>query len=274
MNWGLQQSNRARFHIPRLPNYIPLLDCLIDDPPASSPRPDARWHRDRRRADVDSARWRIRSARGSGDRAPRRRRGQLSRRRTASRSVRSPPSLPFRADSSKAADVIAVVLFVGGAWVLVDRLGTMTAVVGALVGFFRTRGFLAIPLVSIFFAVMGALENMEEEIIPLMPVLLAAGRRSRHRSRCRRGDERRRGDGRFGVRSDQSVSGGHRAEAGAAASRVRRSSSPGDVRARRRRVDRIHDALRRSDAHGAGGGHRQQGAIRMERKHAISSPRC
>jgi uncharacterized ion transporter superfamily protein YfcC len=72
-------------------------------------------------------------------------------------------------------DVIAVVLFVGGAWVLVDRLGTMTAVVGALVGFFRTRGFLAVPLVSIFFAVMGALENMEEEIIPLMPVLLLLG---------------------------------------------------------------------------------------------------
>jgi uncharacterized ion transporter superfamily protein YfcC len=72
-------------------------------------------------------------------------------------------------------EVIAVVLFVGGAWVLVDRLGTMTAVVGALVGFFRTRGFLAIPLVSAFFATMGALENMEEEIIPLMPVLLLLG---------------------------------------------------------------------------------------------------
>ncbi|HEX7792908.1 MAG TPA: hypothetical protein VF456_01095 [Vicinamibacterales bacterium] len=72
-------------------------------------------------------------------------------------------------------EVIAVVLFVGGAWVLVDRLGTMTAVVGALVGFFQSRGFLAIPLVSAFFATMGALENMEEEIIPLMPVLLLLG---------------------------------------------------------------------------------------------------
>ena len=72
-------------------------------------------------------------------------------------------------------EVIAVVLFVGGAWVLVDRLGTMTAVVGALVQFFRTRGLLAIPLISIFFAIMGALENMEEEIIPLIPVLLLLG---------------------------------------------------------------------------------------------------
>jgi uncharacterized ion transporter superfamily protein YfcC len=76
---------------------------------------------------------------------------------------------------AEGAEVIAVVLFVGGAWVLIDTLGTMTAVVGALVGLFRTRGFLAIPLVSIFFAVMGALENMQEEIIPLVPVLLLLG---------------------------------------------------------------------------------------------------
>src|SRR5580765_1803518 len=48
------------------------------------------------------------------------------------------------------AEVIGVVLCVGGAWVLVDRLGTMTAIVGALVGFFRTRGVLAIPLISTF----------------------------------------------------------------------------------------------------------------------------
>ena len=32
-----------------------------------------------------------------------------------------------------AAEVIAVVLFVGGAWVVVDRLGTLPAVVAALV---------------------------------------------------------------------------------------------------------------------------------------------
>jgi uncharacterized ion transporter superfamily protein YfcC len=75
----------------------------------------------------------------------------------------------------EAADVVAVVLFVGGAWIIVDRLGTMGAVVGALVGAFRTRGLIAIPIVSVFFATMGALENMEEEIIPLIPVLLLLG---------------------------------------------------------------------------------------------------
>ncbi|HEY5061095.1 MAG TPA: hypothetical protein VII52_06135 [Gemmatimonadaceae bacterium] len=76
----------------------------------------------------------------------------------------------------EAADVIAVIFFVGGAWVVVDRLGTLGRMVGALVGAFRGRGLIAIPAISAFFAAMGALENMQEEIIPLVPVLLVLGR--------------------------------------------------------------------------------------------------
>jgi len=74
-----------------------------------------------------------------------------------------------------AAEVVAVVLFVGGAWIVVDRLGTLQAVVGALVRAFAGRGLLMIPIVSLFFAAMGALENMQEEIIPLVPALLLLG---------------------------------------------------------------------------------------------------
>jgi uncharacterized ion transporter superfamily protein YfcC len=74
-----------------------------------------------------------------------------------------------------AADVIAVVLFVGGAWVVVDRVGTLPALVAVLVSRFRRRGLWAIPFVCLFFAAMGALENMQEEIIPLVPVLLLLG---------------------------------------------------------------------------------------------------
>jgi uncharacterized ion transporter superfamily protein YfcC len=76
---------------------------------------------------------------------------------------------------AEAADVIAVVLFVGGAWLVVDRLGTMNALIAALVAAFRRRGLLAIPIVAVFFATMGALENMQEEIIPLIPALLVLG---------------------------------------------------------------------------------------------------
>jgi uncharacterized ion transporter superfamily protein YfcC len=73
------------------------------------------------------------------------------------------------------ADVIALVLLVGGAWVVVDRLGTLPAVVAWLVARFKQRGLWVIPLVSLFFGTMGALENMLEEIIPLVPVLMALG---------------------------------------------------------------------------------------------------
>ena len=72
-----------------------------------------------------------------------------------------------------AAEVIAVVLFVGGAWVVVDRLGTLPALVAVLVARFKTRGLWAIPFICLFFAAMGALENMQEEIIPLRPAAVS-----------------------------------------------------------------------------------------------------
>jgi uncharacterized ion transporter superfamily protein YfcC len=75
-----------------------------------------------------------------------------------------------------AADVIAVVLFVGGAWIVVDRLGALEAVIGDLLRALGSGGLWTIPIVSLFFATMGALENMQEEIIPLVPAMLVLGR--------------------------------------------------------------------------------------------------
>ena len=96
-------------------------------------------------------------------------------------STESSPVGPFAAAVAiprgfiAAAEVIGLVLLVGGAWVVVDRLGTLPAVVAALVRRFAGRGLWVIPLVSLFFGLMGALENMQEEIIPLVPALLALG---------------------------------------------------------------------------------------------------
>jgi uncharacterized ion transporter superfamily protein YfcC len=76
----------------------------------------------------------------------------------------------------EAADVIAVILFVGAAWIVIDRIGTLGRLIAALVAGFRGRGLIAIPVISLFFAMGGALENMQEEIIPLVPALLLLGR--------------------------------------------------------------------------------------------------
>ena len=76
----------------------------------------------------------------------------------------------------EAGDVVMVVLFVGGAFALVEQLGTLRRGVAALVGRFHGRGLWAIPLVTLPFYCLGALENMQEEIIPLVPALMVLGR--------------------------------------------------------------------------------------------------
>jgi uncharacterized ion transporter superfamily protein YfcC len=75
-----------------------------------------------------------------------------------------------------AADVIAVTLFVGGVFVVVDRIGTLSRLVAVIASTFRGHGLWAVGVVSIVFATLGAIENTEEEIIPLIPVLLLLGR--------------------------------------------------------------------------------------------------
>lgn len=71
-----------------------------------------------------------------------------------------------------AADVLAVVFLVGGAFVVVERTGALHVALAALVGRLRNRETLAIPLVCIAFAAGGALQNLQEEVIGLAPVLV------------------------------------------------------------------------------------------------------
>ena len=93
--------------------------------------------------------------------------------------VRSAPVGPFAAfvavprGLAAAAEVIVLVLLVGGAWTVVDKAGTLARVVEWLVGRFGRRRTIVIAVLCVAFAMGGALENMQEEIIPLVPVLLA-----------------------------------------------------------------------------------------------------
>jgi uncharacterized ion transporter superfamily protein YfcC len=96
--------------------------------------------------------------------------------------VEAAPVGPFRAvmavprGFAAGIDVVMTILIVGAAWVVLDRLGTLRLLVGAIVRRFSGRGLLAIPLVALCFTMGGALENMQEEIIPLIPVLILLGR--------------------------------------------------------------------------------------------------
>ncbi len=88
------------------------------------------------------------------------------------------PVTPFQAvvaipkGIADAVSVIALVFLVGGAFGVVDQTGALRRGVGWLVRRLKRRELLVIPIVCIAFAAGGALENMQEEIIPLVPVLL------------------------------------------------------------------------------------------------------
>ena len=73
---------------------------------------------------------------------------------------------------AEAADVIFLVFLIGGAFTVVDETGALRRGVMSLVRALGGRDLLVIPIVSILFATGAVAENMQEEIIPLMSVLL------------------------------------------------------------------------------------------------------
>ena len=78
---------------------------------------------------------------------------------------------------AEANGVVFLIFLAGGAFTVVDQTGALRYGVDWLLGRAQGREVLIIPLVSGLFATMGALENMQEEIIALVPVLLVLMRR-------------------------------------------------------------------------------------------------
>ena len=76
-----------------------------------------------------------------------------------------------------AGDVVFLVFLIGGAFTVVDATGALRRGVASLVRRLGHREIIVIPLVSLVFAAGGAIENMQEEIIALVPVLLVLTRR-------------------------------------------------------------------------------------------------
>ncbi len=73
---------------------------------------------------------------------------------------------------AQAADVIFLVFLIGGAFMVVDESGTLRRAIASLVRALRGRDLLIIPIVSLFFVMGGATNNMAEEIVALVPVLI------------------------------------------------------------------------------------------------------
>ncbi len=77
----------------------------------------------------------------------------------------------------EAASVIAFVFLVGGAFGVVDKTGALREGIDSLVRGLGSNGIVAIPIVCLAFAAGGAFENMQEEIIAIVPALLLLSQR-------------------------------------------------------------------------------------------------
>jgi uncharacterized ion transporter superfamily protein YfcC len=73
------------------------------------------------------------------------------------------------------ADIIITILFVGGAFALLDQTGALARLVGSAVGAAR-QPRMTVAIVSVVFAALGAMDNMHEEFIALLPVLVLLSR--------------------------------------------------------------------------------------------------
>lgn len=74
------------------------------------------------------------------------------------------------------ADVIAVILLVGGAFALLEQTGALRRLVGMLI-YRAYHPAAVIAGVSIVFSALGAIEYMHEEIVALVPVMVLLSRR-------------------------------------------------------------------------------------------------
>ncbi len=70
------------------------------------------------------------------------------------------------------ADIIVLILIIGGAFYVVERTGALQVGIEALVYRFRNRGFVLLLIFSGFFFLGGASFGMQEEVIAMVPILV------------------------------------------------------------------------------------------------------
>jgi uncharacterized ion transporter superfamily protein YfcC len=77
----------------------------------------------------------------------------------------------------KGGEVVVLIFLVGGCFYIVDKTGALKAGVARLASRMNGKEEVALVIVGILFATGGATEGMQEEIIPMIPILLVLTRK-------------------------------------------------------------------------------------------------
>ncbi|WP_194776953.1 YfcC family protein [Pararhodonellum marinum] len=75
------------------------------------------------------------------------------------------------------AEVVVLILIIGGAFYVVDKTGAFQAGLEVLIGQFKnTKGYL-LAIIGVLFATAGALNGLQEEIVAMIPMLMVLSQR-------------------------------------------------------------------------------------------------
>jgi uncharacterized ion transporter superfamily protein YfcC len=86
----------------------------------------------------------------------------------------APVEVLWRADNSLTIIVITVfILMVGAAFAILDKTGILQAAIGGIVRAFGDRKYLLLLVIAFFFMFMGAVFGIFEEVVLLVPIMLA-----------------------------------------------------------------------------------------------------
>lgn len=69
--------------------------------------------------------------------------------------------------------IIVFILMVGSGFAVLDKCGILQAGLGRLIGRFQNQKYLLLALISLFFMSLGAFFGIFEEVVPLVPLMLA-----------------------------------------------------------------------------------------------------
>ena len=85
----------------------------------------------------------------------------------------APVEVLWGEDSLIIITIIVFILLVSGAFAVLEKCGILTSVLAKIVNRFRTRRYTLLLVVSLFFMLLGGFFGILEEIIPLVPLMIA-----------------------------------------------------------------------------------------------------
>ena len=85
----------------------------------------------------------------------------------------APVEVLWGPDSLTIITILVFLLMVGSAFAVMDRSGILKAAIGRIVRAFGGRKYLLLLVVSLFFMLLGAFFGIFEEVVPLVPLMIA-----------------------------------------------------------------------------------------------------